>query len=459
MHIITMLFLLSILVLVHELGHFTAARMLGIKVDKFGFGLPFGPILYQTNWGSTKILIHALLLGGYVSFPDDDPESDIPKDDPGRISNRKIWERFLVIIAGVSANVLIAYIIVFMVAIFSGGMPSGNYRVFIEGTQPEKTLAANRIGIKSGDEILTVNGARINSPYKFIELKHRSKQHDGYVSFDKTTANIKALVALNPSLKGNIEQGGKIKEGINLKLPAYSPEEQLEVSDNSYNGITKIEYSGEKLTPDQLKLRNKLENKSEYITDGSATLEDIAKAAGDTVHPVNIVIKRENKVMQLPVAYPNKEGILGVRLKSQEIEIPVTGVISATRGSWYFLYRNTSLMVGGLVKLVIGQIPFHDLHGIVAITKVGSDIIEKRGLWDGLLLTALISMDLAIVNLLPIPALDGGHLLFLLIEKLRGRPVNEQVQESFARVGFIFLIGLMLLIVFNDIWALITDKL
>ena len=116
-------------------------------------------------------------------------------------------------------------------------------------------------------------------------------------------------------------------------------------------------------------------------------------------------------------------------------------------------------MVKGLGLIITGQIPLSQIHGIVAITKVGSDIIEKRGIWDGLLLTALISIDLAIVNLLPIPALDGGHLLFLLIEKLRGKPVEEKTQETFAKYGFVFLIGLMVIIIFNDIFALVTDKL
>ena len=116
-------------------------------------------------------------------------------------------------------------------------------------------------------------------------------------------------------------------------------------------------------------------------------------------------------------------------------------------------------MVKGLWMIITGQIPLGDLHGIVAVTKIGSDIITNKGIWDGLLLTALISIDLAIVNLLPIPALDGGHLMFLFIEKLRGRPVEEKTQEAFAKYGFTFLIGLMLLIIFNDIFALVTNKL
>ena len=142
MYIVTMIILLSILVIIHEMGHFFVARMLGIKAEKFGFGLPFGPLLYETTWGNTKICIHALLLGGYVAFPDDDPDSNIPKDDPSRISNRKVWERALVISAGVAANAFLAYLIVLFVAGFSGGVPSGKYNVLIGGILPDKNISA-----------------------------------------------------------------------------------------------------------------------------------------------------------------------------------------------------------------------------------------------------------------------------------------------------------------------------
>jgi len=104
-------------------------------------------------------------------------------------------------------------------------------------------------------------------------------------------------------------------------------------------------------------------------------------------------------------------------------------------------------------------VPLKDLHGIVAITKVGGDIINNSGIFYGLLLTAIISMDLAIVNFLPIPALDGGHVLFLIIEKIRGKRVPDKVIETIANISFFILIGLMVFVIFNDIYALITQKL
>ena len=116
-------------------------------------------------------------------------------------------------------------------------------------------------------------------------------------------------------------------------------------------------------------------------------------------------------------------------------------------------------MLLGLWQLISGKIPLSDMHGIVAITKVGGDIIENSGMLKGLLLSAIISIDLAIINLLPIPALDGGHLMFLALEKLVGRELDEKIVEGISRVFFTLLILLMIYVVFNDIFALVTKQL
>lgn len=458
MYIITMLLLISVLVLVHELGHFGVARMLGVKPERFGFGLPFGPTIYETMWGETKICVHALLLGGYVSFPDDDPDSKIPKDDPSRLSNRKIWERFLIISAGVTANAILAFLIILFVAGANHSLPSGQYKVFIDSLQAGKNFSSNNINIKKDDEILSVNGIKIDSPFKFIEIAQSSKKHDSYVSSSRFEEQKAKLLKLNPELKNKLSKEEIIPEGIKVKLPKFSAEAALSASEKSLIGAS-YKPEGEKLNTKQEKLRNSLTDKSIFISNGQTTFNDLTYAISDTVHPVYITVNRNGSNVELKPAYPNENGIIGLKLKSKEISVPVTGPISAVKVSAQYINRNVAYMITGLYQIITGQIPLNNLHGIVAVTKVGSDIIEKRGIWDGLLLTALISIDLAIVNLLPIPALDGGHLLFLIIEKLRGRPVNEQMQETFAKYGFMFLMGLMVLIIFNDLWALVTDKL
>jgi regulator of sigma E protease len=453
-----MLLLLSVLVLIHELGHFGVARMLGITVDRFGFGLPFGPVLYEKKWGNTIVCVHAFLLGGYVSFPDDDPDSEVPKEDPDRISNRPVWQRTLVVSAGVAANALIAYLIVLFVAAFSNGMPSGDYNVYVDGMQSDKTLAVHNIGIMKNDKIIAINQIPVDSPMKFIQIAQLSKKFDNYVLAEKIENQKNLIIAKNPSLK-DIKADQPVSKGIKIVLPPSTDENIITLPKDELSGFKKIEIEGDKLTQNQQNLRNSLENKNYYISDGQSTLDDIAAATSDTVHPLHITVSREGKNVELLPAYPNAKGMIGVKLRSEEVTIPVTSSVAAVKESWSYLSRNVYYMVSGLGMIISGQIPLTDLHGIVAITKIGGDIIQKNGIWDGLLLTALISIDLAIVNLLPIPALDGGHLMFLLIEKLRGRPVNEQMQEAFSKYGFAFLIGLMILIIFNDIIALVTDKL
>ena len=101
MSIIIMILLLSLLILVHETGHFFAARAFGIRVEKFGFGLPIGPTLFKTKCGDVEILVHAFLLGGYVSFPDDEKDCELAEDSPERFINKPAWQRAIVVSAGV----------------------------------------------------------------------------------------------------------------------------------------------------------------------------------------------------------------------------------------------------------------------------------------------------------------------------------------------------------------------
>lgn len=457
MHIITMLLLLSVLILVHELGHFGIAKMLGIRVERFGFGLPFGPTLYEKKIGDTTVCIHAFLLGGYVGFPDDDPDSDLPQDHPDRISNRPVWQRFLVVSAGVTANAICAFVLVLLVAIISGGIPAGKYNIYSAGVQKEKGLTAQHINILDNDRIKLANGMVIDSPMKFIELAQRSKKFDNYVTETKIEKQLEKIKKSNPSIKSDVNT--VLAKDTKIILPKADYEAPVTLPDNYFYTSKDYKPAGIKLTSKQQSLRNKLDDKKSYTSKGEFSLYEIAAATADTTHPITIVVERENKEITLPPAYPNEKGLIGIKLKMEEIIVPTAGFVTAISGSWNYLYQNTYLMIDGLANLIMGKVPLENLHGIVAITKVGSDIIEHKGLWDGLLLTALISMDLAIVNLLPIPALDGGHIVFLMIEKLIGRPVEQETQEALAKYGFMFLIGLMVLIIFNDIFALVTDKL
>ena len=137
--------------------------------------------------------------------------------------------------------------------------------------------------------------------------------------------------------------------------------------------------------------------------------------------------------------------------------IKTTTVKAVIVDSNKYLWDNTYMMMYSLGQLFTGNIPFKDMHGVVAITKIGGDMIQKTGKSAGVLLAALISMNLAILNILPIPALDGGHLMFLFVEKIIGKPLDEKIIEKISSVFFTLLIILMIFVLFNDI-TLIVKK-
>ena len=454
-----MLILISLLVLVHELGHYLAARAFGIQVSHFGLGLPIGPVLYETKYGDTKITVHAFLLGGYVSFPDDDEDNeitkDLPLDSPKRFKNKKPWQKAVVVSAGVFANVIFALFLVMFCAAYYHKLPSSKYDVYIKDFAPEIKSNVMTSGLKPGDKIISVNGSNIINSYQFIFLVQKSKFFDGFVSKDTVSKKIDEIKKLNPKL----DDTNTLKAGQKILLPPLEGEKQVKVSDNVLLGIEKYKTDEIELTKEQKALSAALEGKKEFIADKDYSLEDLAYALSDSYKPLSISVLRDNKKLTFNDLKTSKDGLLGVKLEVSEIFVPINSPLEIITKSWDYLVVNTKLMLLGLWQLVSGKIPLSDMHGIVAITKVGGDIIENSGMLKGLLLSAIISIDLAIINLLPIPALDGGHLMFLALEKVAGRELDEKIVEGVSRVFFALLILLMIYVVFNDIFALVTKQL
>ena len=457
MSVILMLIFISILILVHEAGHFFTAKAFGMRVEKFGFGLPIGPTLFEKKFGETTFLIHAFLLGGYVAFPDDEKDCDLEADSPERFINKPIYQHALVVSAGVIANVICAYVFVLITAILWGQLPSGNFEIYVNDIVAAKDASIWSSGVKKGDKIVEVNGVPIKNTNSFITIIMQSKANDGIISQQVYNANLEQLKKLNIGMK----QDEILVKDVLIKLPQNAQEEKIVLNEKVQKGLKRYEHVGTlKLTEKDKALRDKLNssNKSYYISDGTETLKDIAKAMSDTVHPVDIKVERNGGTIDLETVYPNKNGQLGVQLETREILSKTTSFPSAVKNSYKYLYENTAMMCYGLYQLFTGKVPMKDLHGIVAITKVGGDIIQNNGIFQGLLLIAIISMDLALVNFLPIPALDGGHLLFLFIEKIHGKRLDDKIVEKIGTVGFMFLVTLMVYVIFNDVFAILTNK-
>lgn len=455
MSIIIMILLLSVLILVHEAGHFLAAKAFKMKVAKFGFGLPIGPTLWEKEIGGVQVLVHAFLLGGYVAFPDDDKELDLPADSPDRFLNRPIYQRLIVVSAGVVANIICAFVFVLLTAFLWGHMPSGKYDVYVNNIVADKTQSVWTSGLQNGDKIINVNGTDINSGYGLLTFSQLSKKNDGKVDEEFVEQNYNELKKINPAYKTD----ETIPEDVLIQLPQARQEKAIVLTPNMAKGYQKYVDNQVSLNDTQKKLRDEIEGKTYIISDGTITLNDLAYALSDNARPITITVLRNGEKIKLNPVYPNENGQIGVQLDVKEVLIPTKGVKSAIVTSCQYLYDQTYMLLYGLYQIVTGKIPLKDLHGIIAITKVGGDIIDNSGFFQGLLLTAIISLDLAIVNFLPIPALDGGHVMFLLIEKLRGKPLDEKTVDKIGTAGFMFLILLMVFVIFNDIFALITKQL
>jgi regulator of sigma E protease len=361
--VFVMLGILSVLIIVHECGHFSVARFFGFQTPVFGFGLPFGPHwVVGRKWG-TEFRVHACLLGGYVAIPELGDESNADafgmKLEP--FHKFPIWQRALVAFAGVGFNILFAYLVM-LVMFLSLGQPAQSTVVY--ELIKDNPIAA-QAGIHKDDEVISVDHQRVISP----------------------TDAVKRLVV----------------------------------------------------------------HKSE---------------------PVTIDLKRDGKPLTITLT-TNADGKVGMALISKG---PVTyqkmdgnffeiGGAAAVK-LWTFgtgMVDALGQMVGGIFsagKPSGGHpaIGIQDLHGVLAVVKIGADIAKQD--WSQLFLfTILISLDLAIINLFPWPALDGGHLAFMAFEAIRGKPMEERAQGEIVKWGFVSLIVLMAVIMVNDITALFRGKL
>ena len=453
MSILIMILLLSLLILVHEAGHFIAARAFGIRVDKFGFGLPVGPTLYKTKVGDVEVLVHAMLLGGYVSFPDDEKDCDLPKDSPERFVNKPAWQRAIVVSAGVIANVVCAIALVIVVAIFSGKLPSGEYEVYAGDISAPKDASIWKSGLQKGDRILKANGCDIHNAYSLVTIVKNSAKHNGLINSKIVDENYTKLKNLNPGLVKDEE----IPDGLAIRLPEDISTEIITMDKYAARGAKYFKPTGDKIDENLQELVKQIDGKTVYISDGKHSLMDLAKVLSNGSHPINLVVERDNQIIALEPIYPDEKGIIGIGLTTKQTMIETTKPTVIVKESVIYLWDNTYIMMYSLGQLFTGNIPFKDMHGVVAITKIGGDMIEKTGKSSGILLAALISMNLAILNILPIPALDGGHLMFLFIEKIMGKPVDEKIIEIISTIFFSLLIILMILVVFNDI-TLIARK-
>ena len=450
-----MILLIGFLVFVHELGHFVAAKIVGAKVDKFGFGLPIGPTLYSKQIGETEFLVHAFLLGGYVSFPDDDEKNELPADSPLRFANKSVGQRAFVISAGVIMNVIVAYILIFLTGAIWHQLPSESYTTTFDSYLDGATKSAINADFKKGDIIYSINGLEAKYPSMLKRFVLLSREFDGKIDEKIANEKLEELKKLNPSFaKTGIIPAGKI-----VKLPKFTDEKSVEMTMDNILGLEQYKSTEIKLTENQKLLRDKIDYNKTFKTENETSLYDLSYAISDTKKPINIVVIRNNEKLSLSPIYPNKLASIGIKQEAKENFVEIISFKQLIKETIDYAYHTEKMMVYSLSKLFTGKIPASELNGIIAVTKIGTEIIANKGLAQGVLLAAMISLNLALMNVLPIPALDGGHLLFLAIEKITGKPPKKEFVDALSMFFFYLLIILMIFILFNDIRAWVIGKI
>lgn len=341
MTLIYFILILGIIVLVHEFGHFIFAKMFGVHVYEFSIGM--GPKIWgsKPKKGGTVYNIRAIPIGGYVQLAGEEVDDDtsIPKEE--KLYNKPIWQRFLIMFFGAGNNFILAFIILFLIGLFTG---SPNMDPVI--TKVEENYPMYEAGIRTNDEIISVNGNKVS-------------------------------------------------------------------------------------TIDDVKV---------YMTLASSGEE------------VSFIIKRDGKEQEYKVT-PQKEEIDGKTSYKFGIVFEVTkedGFLNAIKYAFIKIGALIKQMFIVIGSLFTGKLGLNSLSGPVGIYSIVGET-ASTGFVNILNLIALLSVNVGFLNLIPFPAFDGGRLLFLVIEKIKGSPVSPKIENAIHSVGFILLMLLLIYITFNDV--------
>jgi regulator of sigma E protease len=429
---------LGILVFVHEYGHYWVAKKNGIKVLKFAVG--FGkPIYTWKNKAGTDFIIGIIPLGGYVRMLDERIDDVLPEDKQSAFNNKKVTQRIAVIAAGPMANFVFAIVILF--AMF---MMGGKAVKPVVGSVDAASISANA-GVQAGDIILAVNNIETPSwesaNYALIEQVGKAS-FNLVVSRDNNQTNLK----MN-SANWEIDDGQILK---GLGLQPYRPTPLLTialVADDSPAQNGGLNVSDKLLSINDISLES-----------WKQTTEIIA---GNADVPLNIEVERNGQKLTLLITPENRptksgfsQGYLGVAPdvekwpKGYVFDVQY-GIFPALKKSVEKTWSFISLTLQMVGKLVTGDIGLNNLSGPISIAQ-GAGQSAESGLVNFLKFLALISINLGVVNLLPLPVLDGGHLMYYFIELIRGKPVSDRVQEMGFKIGAFILMMIMGISIIND---------
>ena len=423
---------LMILVFIHELGHFLAAKLFGMRVERFSVGFP--PRVWGFKKGDTDYCIGATPLGGYVKIAgmvDESMDNEFLEKEPQpwEYRSKPVWQRMVVITAGVIFNMILAFVI------FSGMiMTNGKLVVPVENIDglyvPEESIL-HEIGFRNNDKIIGVNGEEV--PY-FNDLVSASALTSENLNYQVIRNGEEITIPVASSFLDSIQtrgfiDGSSIAPGIFSQIERGSPaaEAGLEVGDKV------VAMNGEKVTT-WLSFFDIVANNEKGV-------------------PIDLTIDRGGEMLSFSIT-PNEDNKIGVGgPQTYQFGTRIEyGFFESIAAGWKETGDQTTGILQGFARMIKGDISVRqNLGGPIAIAEMTKQATDSNG-WIGFwTITALLSITLAIMNILPIPALDGGHLVFLIYEGITRKEPTEKVRIIAQNIGFFVLVTLMIFVVFNDV--------
>lgn len=421
---------LTILVFIHELGHFLAARMFGVRVEKFYiFFDAWGKKLWSFKRGDTEYGIGWLPLGGYVKIAgmvDESLDKDAMKlpPQPWELRSKANWKKFIVMIAGIVMNVILGIILY----IFILNNYAKHYTT-VEGVNKEggiyATSSGKQYGFQTGDKLISING---NSYERLDDYTNARLYFGSKLIVERNGTQVPITVADSAFLdkmRGNILFDLKATVKVDSLIDSLPNAEQAGiVRGDIIHAVDSVE-----------------------ITCFSH-FSDILKSKKD--QQILVTVERNGQLITMPVAV-NSDGRIGFKpavefFPYDSVKYTFAKAVSyGTRDAFEVFYFQAI----SLWRILKGDIPAKDsISSPIGITKLFNPVWDWSSFW---LLTALLSMVLAFMNLLPIPALDGGHMMFIIIESITGKKLSDKFMERAQVVGMVLLLSLMVFAVGNDI--------
>ena len=422
---LTLLFVLGIIVLVHEFGHYVAARLMKIRVEVFSFG--FGKRLFGKKIGATDFRVSLFPLGGYIRMAGDEEfDPAHPKADEFMAKNRA--QKIFTLLLGPAMNIVLAFVILTIINL--NGVEKEKYRF-----EPPrlgyvvKDSPAAKAGLQSGDLIVSINNRPIKNWEELEYMTHTRVKDFFQIVYQRQgkPAQTHLTVASQPYY--DIGYAGWIY-GFKIRIDAIeagSPAEQAGLKPED-----------EIVAIDQQPV---------YFMQ----ITDVIEANANKQIALSIVRQKNNLTLPVVPLIKNDRARIGVSLK------PIGPTMIVRYGFFRSLFESgksmvnmTTMLFQALRKMIVGKISVKSFSGPIEIARVSQQALAS-GFSNFFMLIAFISLQLGIVNLFPIPGLDGGHLLIFTIEALIRRDLNQKLKTVLVYIGFAFLITLMGFVILNDI--------